>query len=286
MTQPIPPNATLASICANIRGGALERVDFHNAENRTCVGLFFISAEEAMRYIKYSRSFGGVYWAGTGVVSAVSFLPASPLPLPLPLSFLTSRSGLLVVARDGRRVELGPAPRANDNNNDNKQVDAIPRGKGGHEPIKPNVSLGIRSGATRVLRIGGLPNNISLDQLRRQIRKQSSSVTAEIESVVLVPESSAVNPSYTGFVRMATIGTALGARLRLAGLKFYRNCAFDFMPGPAPVPLCRFPFPPFPLSPFSPISPFRFFPFLVAVWRRWGRIGGEWGEVLTNIRSV
>lgn len=71
-TQPIPPSATLASICANIRGGALERIDFHNAQNRTCVGFFFISAEEAMRYIKYTRSFGGVYWAGTGVVSAVS----------------------------------------------------------------------------------------------------------------------------------------------------------------------------------------------------------------------
>lgn len=121
-------------------------------------------------------------------------------------------------------------------------MDAIPRGKGGHEPIKPNVSVGIRSGATRVLRIAGLPKNTSLDQLRRQIRKQSSSVVAEVEDVSLVPGGSAVNPSYTCFVRMATIGTALGARLRLARLKFYRRCSFDFMPGPPTLPLSFFPF--------------------------------------------
>ena len=92
-----------------------------------------------------------------------------------------------------------------------------------------------------MLRISGLPNKTSLDQLRRQIRKQSSSVVPEIEDVSLVPESSAINSSYTCFVRMATIGTALGARLRLAGLKFYRRCSFDFMPGPSALPLAFFP---------------------------------------------
>jgi hypothetical protein len=73
--NPIPRSSTLSKICANICGGALERVDFHNLQNRTCVGVFFIAAEDAMNFIKFSRAQGGVYWGGTGILSGVEPIP-------------------------------------------------------------------------------------------------------------------------------------------------------------------------------------------------------------------
>lgn len=179
--NPIPAYSTLEQVCENIRGGALERVDFHDYQGRTCVGFFFISAEEAMRYIKFCNQQGGVYWAGTGLVS---------------------------------------------------KVEAIPTGKGGHEPIKANVSKGIREGATRCLKICHLPNNIDVELLKAQIKNQSRNVVAEIETIHMVPENPGSHPTFTGFIRMATIGTALGARLRLANLAYYKNCTFEFLPDP------------------------------------------------------
>ncbi|KAF8536364.1 hypothetical protein BDD12DRAFT_890400 [Trichophaea hybrida] len=181
--KPIPAWATLEMICANIRGGALERVDFHNSEGRTCVGIYFICAREAMHFIKYCKAQSGIYWAGCGIVSQAS-------------------------------------------------VEAIPRIKGGHEPIKINVSKGIREGATRVLRIDNLPNNINLEKLQKQIKSQSKHVAAEIETIQIIPQSAALHPKYTGFVRMSTIGTALGAHLKLKSLRYYKECRFVFMPDP------------------------------------------------------
>jgi hypothetical protein len=64
----------LEAILTNVRGGALERVDFHDHQGRTCVGIFFIAAEEAMKFIKFCKAQGGVYWSGSGIVSKVEGL--------------------------------------------------------------------------------------------------------------------------------------------------------------------------------------------------------------------
>jgi len=90
--KPIPSSATLASICDNIRGGALERVDFHDFQGRTCVGVYFISAEEAMKYIKFCREQGGVYWPESGTVSNVEGLLISPFSFPQ-----SQQSGVLTI---------------------------------------------------------------------------------------------------------------------------------------------------------------------------------------------
>jgi hypothetical protein len=71
LLDPIPCQSTLSTICANIRGGALERVEIRNLQNRTCVCIFFIAAEDAIRFIMFSRAYGGVYWGGTGIFSDV-----------------------------------------------------------------------------------------------------------------------------------------------------------------------------------------------------------------------
>jgi hypothetical protein len=73
--NPIPHTSDLSAICSNIRGGALERIDFHNFQGRTCVGVFFITAEDAMKYIRFCRRHGGIYWGGTRVVSTVQTIP-------------------------------------------------------------------------------------------------------------------------------------------------------------------------------------------------------------------
>lgn len=62
----IPANSTVASIVKQIRGGRIERVDFINHQNRTCVGIFFVLAIDAERFIKYVRRLGGVYWNDNG----------------------------------------------------------------------------------------------------------------------------------------------------------------------------------------------------------------------------
>ncbi|KAI5848348.1 hypothetical protein BZA05DRAFT_420238 [Tricharina praecox] len=180
--KPIPVTATLAAICDNIRGGALERVDFHDYQGRTCVGAFFVVAEEAAKYVKFCREQGGVYWAHNGIVST---------------------------------------------------VEAIPRAKGGHEPIKVDVSRGIlREGATRCLRVCNLPNTVDVELLKFQVRTQSRNVLAEVESLRLIPETNLAAPTFTMFLNMATIGTALGAKLRLQSLKYYADCSFEFLPDP------------------------------------------------------
>jgi hypothetical protein len=67
----IPPFVSVVDIIPQIRGGRIERVDFQNHQNRTCVGVFFVLAEHAERYIKYIRRGRGVYWASVGIVSPV-----------------------------------------------------------------------------------------------------------------------------------------------------------------------------------------------------------------------
>jgi len=74
--QRIPPTATLASICANIRGGAVERISFR--VGTPVAHVYFISVEEAANYIQFCRAQGGVYWAGANrAVSTVDEIPAS-----------------------------------------------------------------------------------------------------------------------------------------------------------------------------------------------------------------
>ncbi|KAA8911469.1 hypothetical protein FN846DRAFT_1019622, partial [Sphaerosporella brunnea] len=180
--KPIPVWSTLESILENVAGGALERVDFHEFQGRTCCGIFFISAHEAMKFVKYCKAMGGIYWAGCGIVS---------------------------------------------------RVEAIPRSKGGHEPIKLNVGKGIFAGATRCLRVRNLPNNVDIELLKAQVKNQSSFISAQIESLCLIPENSTTRPTFTAILRMATIGTALGARMRLRSLRYYHECDLDFLHDPS-----------------------------------------------------
>lgn len=170
----IPAFTTLASLAPQLRGGRIERIDFHNHQHRTCVGVFFVLAAHAEAYIKHVRRLRlpGAYWAGVG--------SASP-------------------------------------------VEAIPRAKGGHEPVKANVARAIRDeGATRVLVIDGLPAGTDAALLVRQVQRQSAALRVAIESVdVDGARGRAV-------VRMASVGTALGARMRLQGVAWYRGCRFSF----------------------------------------------------------
>jgi hypothetical protein len=168
----IPAFTTVTDIVRQIRGGAIERVDFHNNQNRTCVGVYFVLASDAERYIKFTRKVGGVYWKDCGMIST---------------------------------------------------VEAIPRAKGGHEAIKNNVARGIREEqATRCLLIENLPAGCKELMLRDQIKRQSASLSVEFDDVVMLGDRMAL-------VKMASIGTALGARLKLRGVKFYRDCRYRFV---------------------------------------------------------
>jgi hypothetical protein len=82
-----------------------------------------------------------------------------------------------------------------------------------------------------VIRIENLPNNIDLGMLKNQIKNQSKSVIPGVETINIIPESAALHPTFTGFVRMATIDTALGAKLRLKSLSYYKDCGFVFILG-------------------------------------------------------
>ncbi|KAF8244360.1 hypothetical protein K440DRAFT_666818 [Wilcoxina mikolae CBS 423.85] len=166
----IPMWTRVSDIIPQIRGGRVERVDFQNHQNRTCVGVFFVLAEHAERYIKDLRRSGGVYWRDVGIISP---------------------------------------------------VEAIPRAKGGHEPIKPNIAKAIRGeDATRILIVSHLPPGTREDVLMEQIRKQTSNLTVEFEDV------SICEGSRTAVIKMSSIGTALGARLRLQRAKWYEGCTF------------------------------------------------------------
>ena len=77
-----------------------------------------------------------------------------------------------------------------------------------------------------------LPNNVDVELLKSQVRSQSKNVVAEVESLHLIPETTLPTPTFTMFLRMATIGTALGAKLRLQNLKYYAECSFEFLPDP------------------------------------------------------
>jgi hypothetical protein len=165
--QPTPDWSTLEMILTNVRGGALERVDFHDHQRFTCVRPLFIPAEQAMKFIICKAQGQGVYWVGSGIISKVEG-PYSMFPLS---SFFIN-------------VNLSVA---------------IPSSKGSHEPIKSNVSKGIRAGATRCLRIPNLPNNVGIELLTSQVKDQSSHISAESQSLRLVPEVATLKPSVTAF---------------------------------------------------------------------------------------
>jgi hypothetical protein len=175
--NPIPCTSDLSTICSNIRGGALERIDFHNFQDRTCVGVFFITAEDAVKYIKFCRRQGGVYWGGTGIIS---------------------------------------------------NVQAIPRGKGGHEIVKLNVAKGIKEGATRCLIVKGLPECVTANYLSGLVKTQSRNVKVEVEAVEFFYREKV----RYAVLRMGTIGTALGARLVLSGTSLLKYCGFGFARDP------------------------------------------------------
>lgn len=58
----------------------------------------------------------------------------------------------------------------------------------------------------------------NVDVLQDQVRKQSANLTVEFESVEIVGR--------TAVIKMSSIGTALGARLRLGRSKWYEGCTF------------------------------------------------------------
>jgi hypothetical protein len=47
----------LETILTNVRGGALERVDFHDHQRR-CAGVFFVAPEEAIKFIIFRKAQG------------------------------------------------------------------------------------------------------------------------------------------------------------------------------------------------------------------------------------
>lgn len=70
----IPKTVEVADITRQIRGGRVERIDFQNNQNRTCVGVFFVLAGEAEQFIKFVRRkcpLSGVYWDSAGILSHV-----------------------------------------------------------------------------------------------------------------------------------------------------------------------------------------------------------------------
>jgi hypothetical protein len=73
---------------------------------------------------------------------------------------------------------------------------------------------------------------VDIELLKAQVKNQSSHVAAEVESLYLCPEVATARPTFTAFLRMATIGTALGARLRLGSLRYYADCQFGWMMDP------------------------------------------------------
>lgn len=98
-------------------------------------------------------------------------------------------------------------------------MQAIPRAKGGHEPIKPNIAKAIRDeNASRVLIVDNIPDNTDVEMLKAQVRRQTLKIAVEFESVEIRPGCATI--------KMSSIGTALGARLSLRKMRWYDGCTF------------------------------------------------------------
>lgn len=200
----IPPFLTISEILANVRGGPIERVDFHPSEHRTGVAVYFFSPASAHSYRAFCTLHGGVYWAGVGYASPVDFIPKS---------------------------------------------------KGGHEPVRPNVAEDtVREGATRCLKISRLPNGADVRKIIERVKRQSRTLEVEFEAIYFgeheetggmgsvweVLEQArkrrtgsrtvATLPSTTVVLKMASVGTALGAKCQLKKSPFYRGVLYEFLP--------------------------------------------------------
>lgn len=187
----LPPDLTLAELGTHLGGGPLERIDFHDGECRTVVGIYFISRDDAARYRDVVNQNNGICWGG-GVVPGRSIY--------IPRSF----------------------------------VDVIPSRKGGHEPIKPNVVMAMESeGATRCLEITGLPSWVNREKLLSMISRQSKAIMPAVEYCVVGRDPTMKHLGLkAAIVRMASLGTALGARLCLRDRKGFNHIAFRFLPDP------------------------------------------------------
>ncbi|KAH0603358.1 uncharacterized protein H6S33_007680 [Morchella sextelata] len=187
----LPPDLTLAELGTHLGGGPLERIDFHDGESRTVVGIYFISRDDAARYRDAVNQNRGICWGG-GVVPGRS--------IHIPRSF----------------------------------VEVIPSRKGGHEPIKPNVVMAMESeGATRCIEITGLPSWINKEKLLAMISRQSKAIMPAVEYCVVGRDPMMRHLGLkAAVIRMASLGTALGARLCLRDRKGFNHIGFRFLPDP------------------------------------------------------
>jgi len=104
-------------------------------------------------------------------------------------------------------------------------IEAIPCAKGGHEPIKENIAKAIRHEcATRVLFVDYLPFGTRADRMAADVKAQSGKLRVNFESLVIDEGTRRCT------LRMGSIGTCLGARMRLGRLPWYRNCEYSFGP--------------------------------------------------------
>ena len=105
------------------------------------------------------------------------------------------------------------------------RVEAIPCAKGGHEPIKENIGKSIKfECATRILLVDNLPVGTRVDKVTLDVKAQSGKLRVRFESLVIDEQARRCT------LRMASIGTCLGARMRLRRLPWYRYCEYSFGP--------------------------------------------------------
>lgn len=60
----VPHTVTIAQVCSNIRGGAIERITMEKADAQTNVTVYFVLPDSARVYKHFTNRVGGIYWAG------------------------------------------------------------------------------------------------------------------------------------------------------------------------------------------------------------------------------
>ncbi|KAI5779809.1 hypothetical protein EDC01DRAFT_296449 [Geopyxis carbonaria] len=60
----LPSDITLAQLFRNIRGGAVERVEFNLSSGRNYCSVYFVLPDSAERYRRTVNEHGGIYWGG------------------------------------------------------------------------------------------------------------------------------------------------------------------------------------------------------------------------------